>query len=222
MLITSIVLAFLVLLRSPASVAKGRELITAYWERESALSRLEQALILGLSSAAAAAMAWSIVVYWLEGSNADARPLLVLHGGPGLGSRYLRAPLTATLGDHRVLVFYDQRGSGYSEGADAPDELTIDRFVADVDAVRAAAGVASIDILGHSFGGLLALHYALAHPDRVGHLVLVDPDPPSRPLWETYRQRLETRTAPEDAATMASIALINFNNYLNLIYNYGS
>lgn len=145
------------------------------------------------------------LIYWLEGSNADARPLLVLHGGPGLGSRYLRAPLTATLGDHRVLVFYDQRGSGYSEGADAPDELTIDRFVADVDAVRAAAGVASIDILGHSFGGLLALHYALAHPDRVGHLVLVDPDPPSRPLWETYKQRLETRTAPEEAATMASI-----------------
>ncbi len=98
---------------------------------------------------------------------------MVLHGGPGIGSRYLRAPLQLSVGWNRLLFFYDQRGSGYSEGAEAPEQLTMENFVADVEAMRRASEVDRIDILGHSFGGLVALHYALRNPERVGRLVLV-------------------------------------------------
>jgi len=144
------------------------------------------------------------IVYWLTGT-ADAPPLFVLHGGPGIGSRYMRAAIDRALGWNRLLLFYDQRGSGYSEGADVPGDLTLDRLVVDLDAVRDAAGLERIDLMGHSFGGLLALSYALKYPGRVDRLVLVDPDPASRALWETFHDRVEARTAPEDAAKLAEI-----------------
>ncbi len=144
------------------------------------------------------------LAYWLEGSR-EALPLVVLHGGPGLGSTYLREPLKELLGVSRLLVFYDQRGSGYSEGADDPERLRIEQFVLDLDAIRAATGFEQIDILGHSFGGLLGMVYAFERPDRVGKLVLVDPDPARRADWEVAGARLEARTSPEDAARLAEI-----------------
>lgn len=143
------------------------------------------------------------LAYWLRGTP-GARPLLVLHGGPGIGSEYLRRPLTEQLGDGHLLYLYDQRGSGYSEGG-IPDLLTIGRAVLDADAMRRAAEVERIDILGHSYGGLLALHYALHYPYRVDRLVLVDPDPATRAAWETFRERVAARTRPEDAARIAEL-----------------
>jgi proline iminopeptidase len=145
------------------------------------------------------------IAYWLAGSPEEP-PLMVLHGGPGIGSRYLRAPLQLSVGWNRLLFFYDQRGSGYSEGAEAPEQLTMENFVADVEAMRRASEVDRIDILGHSFGGLVALHYALRNPERVGRLVLVEPDPASRDLWETHEGRIAVRTSPEDVARMEEIA----------------
>ena len=144
------------------------------------------------------------LAYWVAG-NPEGEPLFVLHGGPGLGSAYLRPSLTELLGVTRRLVFYDQRGSGYSEGRDDPTRLTIDWSVSDLDAIRRAAGVDRIDLLGHSFGGLLAMVYALERPDRVRRLVLVDPEPASRELWETFRDRLAGRTRPEDSARLDEI-----------------
>lgn len=145
------------------------------------------------------------LIYWIAG-NDDAPPLFVLHGGPGLGSHYLQNPLLRTLGEERRLVFYDQRGSGYSEGAEEPIRLTLQRFVFDLEAVRRAARQERIDLLGHSFGGLLALRYALEYPERVGKLVLVDPDPASRALWQAFEERIAGRTSPPDAARLAEIA----------------
>lgn len=150
------------------------------------------------------------LIYWVEGdvaasAEAGTLPLVVLHGGPGLGSAYLREPLTELLAKDRALLFFDQRGSGYSEGRDDPTRLAMDWLVSDIDALRRAADVERIDLLGHSFGGLLALHYALRHPDRVRRIVLVDPDPASRAEWETFRARVEARLRGEDLAELAAI-----------------
>jgi pimeloyl-ACP methyl ester carboxylesterase len=72
--------------------------------------------------------------------------------------------------------------------------------------MRSATGFDQVDLLGHSWGGLLGMIYAFERPDSVARLVLVDPDPATRSMWEAGVERLRTRTSPEDANRMAEIA----------------
>lgn len=104
-------------------------------------------------------------------------PLLVLSGGPGTDSSYMRARgALDELARTRSLVFYDQRGT--SKSSDATGRETIDAYVDDIEAIRNAVGAPQIDILGHSFGGYLAMAYTSRYPQRVRGLVLVDSAPP--------------------------------------------
>jgi proline iminopeptidase len=99
-------------------------------------------------------------------------PLVAIAGGPGADHRYLCVGGGFDrVGALRRLVYYDQRGSGRSSPA-AADE-TIDRFVADLEAVRAALGAGVVDVIGHSFGAYLAMAYAARHPDQLRSLILV-------------------------------------------------
>jgi len=131
-------------------------------------------------------------------------PILVVHGGPGLDHRYLRPGLDV-LGARHALVYYDQRGTGRSEVEVGPETITVEAFVADLEAVRRALGHARVHVLAHSFGSQIALAYARAHPTRVRSLVLLNPvDPGVRFGAETQRRRAEART-PADAATLAEL-----------------
>ena len=97
-------------------------------------------------------------------------PLLVLHGGPGVPSTYLK-PLAA-LADERPVVFYDQLGAGKS---DHPTDTTLwrlERFVDEVARVREALGLREVHLYGHSWGGMLAVDYLLTHPTGVKSLIL--------------------------------------------------
>ena len=85
----------------------------------------------------------------------DATPLLLLHGGPGAGHDYL-GPLDE-LADTRRVVFYDQLGCGKSERPDDVGLWTLERFVHEVDEVRAALGLESVHLLGQSWGGWLGI-----------------------------------------------------------------
>ncbi|MBI3872416.1 MAG: proline iminopeptidase-family hydrolase [candidate division Zixibacteria bacterium] len=100
-------------------------------------------------------------------------PLLVLHGGPGVPSYYLK-PLGA-LGSDRPVIFYDQLGCGHSPGADDSTLWTIPRFLRELDAIRSALKLADVDIYGHSWGSILAFEYASAHPKGVHCLILAGP-----------------------------------------------
>jgi hypothetical protein len=80
---------------------------------------------------------------------ADAVPLLTLHGGPGAGHDYLE-PLEALASD-RPVVFYDQLGCGRSEQPADRSLWQMDRFVAEIGAVRGALGLERIHLLGHSW-----------------------------------------------------------------------
>lgn len=133
------------------------------------------------------------------------RPTVILHGGPGLGFEYLRRELIGLLGDSHQLLFYDQRGSGRSTGRAHPAMLTMATFVQDLEAVRSAAGLERLHLLGHSFGGLLAMHYAIAHPGRVASLVLVDSDPASWSYWVEHRRIVEARCRAEDREALAAL-----------------
>lgn len=131
-------------------------------------------------------------------------PLVVVHGGPGLGHSYLRPGLDE-LADRFRVIYYDQRGSGRSEVGDA-SELTLSGAIEDLEALREGLGLDRISILGHSFGADAAVIYAALYPSRVASLILANPGPPFDPeqqetLWTEMRRRMRA----EDAATMEEI-----------------
>jgi proline iminopeptidase len=101
------------------------------------------------------------------------RPLMVLHGGPGATHGYF-LPYLLPLARHHRLVFMDERGSGRSERLANFKGYTLDNMACDVDAVRRALGLKSVDVMGHSFGGILAQAYTIKYPSNVRRLILAD------------------------------------------------
>jgi proline iminopeptidase len=110
--------------------------------------------------------------YRVLGRGADT--VVVLHGGPGMHHRYL-VPALAPLATTHTLVFYDQRGRGRSDSVPDTTALTAERDVADLETLRQHFDLQQLTLVGHGWGGALAVHYAVAHPDRVRRLALVSP-----------------------------------------------
>jgi L-proline amide hydrolase len=108
--------------------------------------------------------------YRIVGSSHSRRPLLCIHDGPGLGSDYLH-PLQAIADTGRQVVFYDQRGCDASAGL-AREDWSLELFLEELAAVRESAGLGRCHLLGHGWGGMLALEYALARPAGIESLVL--------------------------------------------------
>ena len=98
-------------------------------------------------------------------------PLLLMHGGPGQDHTSL-LPLRP-LADRYSLIFYDHRCNGRSEGADV-SSMTWENLTADAEALRQTLGFDRWAVLGHSFGGMVALEYALRYPQSLSHLLLMD------------------------------------------------
>jgi proline iminopeptidase len=98
-------------------------------------------------------------------------PLVLMHGGPGLDHTTL-LPLEP-LADQFTLVFYDHRCNGRSDGAEV-STMTWDNLTADADALRQTLGFDKWAVLGHSFGGNVALEYALRYPQSLSHLLLMN------------------------------------------------
>lgn len=105
--------------------------------------------------------------------DGNSTPLLVLHGGPGMPSYYLE-PVTG-LADERPVILYDQLGCGRSDRPDNTSLWTASRAVAEVEAVRQGLGLGRVHVLGHSWGGFLALAHAQQHPESIASLVLSSP-----------------------------------------------
>ena len=98
-------------------------------------------------------------------------PLVLMHGGPG--QDYTSLLDLKALADQFTLIFYDHRCNGHSMGADLPS-MTWENLTADADALRQALGFDRWAVLGHSFGGQVALEYALRYPQALSHLVLMN------------------------------------------------
>lgn len=130
----------------------------------------------------------------------DGHPCLVIPGGLGIDHSYLR-PWLDPLGDVLRLVYYDHRGNGRS-GRPSPDSLTHAQLAADADVLRTHVGYDQIAVIGHSFGGFIALEYALRYPSRLSHLILIDTAPAFRHLEE-----IVARAASNGATVDALLAL---------------
>lgn len=105
-------------------------------------------------------------------SIAGAPPVVFLHGGPGQGSAHFDGLAGPYMERELRVVYFDQRGSGHSERP-ASGDYALSTLVEDIEALRRALEVPRLALVGHSFGGLLALEYAAKHPDNVSHLVVV-------------------------------------------------
>jgi proline iminopeptidase len=105
-------------------------------------------------------------------ATAGVPPVVFLHGGPGQGSAHFDALAGPFMERELRMVYFDQRGSGHSERP-ASNDYALTTLVEDVEALRQTLGVPKIALLGHSFGGLLALEYAATYPQNVSHLVFV-------------------------------------------------
>ena len=117
--------------------------------------------------------------------------LLLLHGGPGATHEYFEAADSFLPAAGIEYYFYDQLGSAWSDQPDDPALWTIPRFVDEVEQVRVALGLDRDDfyLLGHSWGGILAMEYALEHQEHLKGLVISNMMS-SGPAYNAYAERV--------------------------------
>ena len=133
------------------------------------------------------------------------RPVIVLHGGPDFDYGYLLPELDRFKDAYR-LIYYDQRGRGRSADHVRPEEVTLASDVADLDRVRRRLRLESPVILGHSWGAVLALEYALRHPTRASHLILMNPAPASASDVAVLRKAYLEKLGPDMDRQRAIVA----------------
>ncbi|MDQ6610922.1 MAG: alpha/beta hydrolase, partial [Gemmatimonadota bacterium] len=146
----------------------------------------------------------AVPLYWREDGPVDADPLVLLHGGPGASHEYLYPQCLALAKTHRVFT-YDQRGGGQSK-TDDREPITWRTQVHDLAALVTEFRLAPLTLVGYSWGGLLAMLYAIeAHQHRelmpLSRLVLISPAPITRSWRNDFEHNLAERgRSPEIAA----------------------
>ncbi len=114
-------------------------------------------------------------------------PVILLHGGPGFSSFYLKS--LEALGNDRHVVRYDQLGGGKSDHVTDTSMFNIAHFVENLDSLRRFLGYDRVDLYGHSWGTILAVEYYRAHPEHVASLTLASAAL-DIPAWQRNARRL--------------------------------
>jgi len=118
--------------------------------------------------------------YETLGALGTALPVVAVNGGPGLSHAYMvQNDVWERIAKKRLVVFYDQRGTGASRHVQPGASQSMDAQVADLEAVRQKLGLDKVALVGDSYGGLLSMAYAASHPEHVAKLVLSDSPGPS-------------------------------------------
>ncbi|MGI8909654.1 MAG: alpha/beta fold hydrolase [Rubrobacteraceae bacterium] len=125
-------------------------------------------------------------------TSRDGPPLVLCHGGPGMWD-YLE-PVAEAVDDLVTVHRWDQRGGGRSS---VSGPHTVERFVADLEALRVHFGYDCWLVGGHSWGATLALHYAFAHPERVVALLYLSGTGVGRAWHQAYHEETDRRLTPE-------------------------
>lgn len=146
-----------------------------------------------------------VPLYWAAYGPAGVSPLLVLHGGPGASHDYL-LPQMLELARDRELIFYDQRGGGQSRHGD-DGEITWRTQVDDLGAIVQEFSLEPPSIVGYSWGGLLAMLYAVEAaagraPVTPGRMILIDPAPVTRRHREEFEAEFNRRQNSEKISGM--------------------
>lgn len=124
-------------------------------------------------------------------------PAILLSGGPGFDVDYM-VPLGEFLPASYQRIFYEQRGTGRSKVQLTPETMTLQQVVEDLDALRVHLKQERLLLVGHSWGGMLAMAYAAAHPDRVDRLILIGSGGPTLEFTEWFPDNIRMRLRPAD------------------------
>jgi proline iminopeptidase len=135
--------------------------------------------------------AGGVMIYYKEFGEGE--PLMIIHGGPGASHDYF-LPYLIPLARHNRLIFIDERGSGQSQRLDDVSKYTVENMVEDIEAVRIDLGLGKINLLGHSFGGVLAQAYALKYQQNLSHLVLCSTFPSTSEMNQVFVKMKENMT----------------------------
>jgi proline iminopeptidase len=139
-------------------------------------------------------------IWYKRSGLGSGTPMVLLHGGPGAGSYYLKP--FEDLGDDRPVIRYDQLGAGKSDRLTDTTLMNIPRFVEELDSLRRALRIERWFLNGHSWGTVLALEYYKAHPERVAGIVFGG----SVFDWRAYVRETEAWTRQMSAASQRAIA----------------
>jgi len=127
-------------------------------------------------------------------------PLMCLHGGPGATHDYF-TPLEAMTTTGRRVILYDQLGWGNSDHPHNPSMWTVTLFLDELKLICRSLGLERVHILGHSWGGMLAMEYALTQPAGLISLILTD-TLASMPQWIAEAKRLIAKLPPKVQQTL--------------------
>jgi proline iminopeptidase len=139
-------------------------------------------------------------IWYRKSGTGSGTPMVLLHGGPGAGSYYLK-PFEA-IGDDRPVVRYDQLGAGKSDRLTDTALMNIPRFVEELDSLRRALRIDKWFLNGHSWGTVLALEYYKAHPEHVAGIVFGG----SVFDWPAYARETEAWTKQMSDSSQRAIA----------------
>jgi proline iminopeptidase len=153
-------------------------------------------------------------------------PIVAVNGGPGLSHAYMmQNDLWQRVAAHRQVILYDQRGTGASKHMQLNASNSMDAQVADLDAIRGALALDRVAVLGDSYGGMIAMAYAAAHPEHVVRLILSDSAAPSwkglvhlLPQVFPDREELGESEAKRLAADSEAAAQAGLVNHMRMMF----
>jgi proline iminopeptidase len=99
-------------------------------------------------------------------------PLIIIPGGPG--SAHIGYRVFDSLAKNNLIVYFDAFGRGKSDTAKDVREYSLARDIEDIEGIRKALNFEKLNVLGHSYGGLVAQGYAIKYPSHINHLVLAN------------------------------------------------
>jgi proline iminopeptidase len=140
----------------------------------------------------------------------DGPPIMFMHGGLGFDHIYFR-PWVDPLADNFTVIFYDHRGNGRSERPPNLDDVSHATWADDADALRKHLGIHKMTLIGHSYGGVIAQHYALRHQDRLERLILAT----TYPAWDYTDVVIEGARRKGTLAQVRAIETQFFNHVNN-------
>jgi len=131
-------------------------------------------------------------------------PILIVHGGPGMDHSYF-LPHMDELADTYQLIYFDQRAAGKSSYDLDSSQMSMEIMVEDIEAIRQHFSLDKINLMGHSWGGLLSMWYAKSHPDKLKRLMLINTIAANKAYDAAAAENLQKRRSEEDVAALQAL-----------------